>query len=64
MYRPWIFARDQVRKIEKIRDDDSCTPSITIAVAKMHESSMTEYLSEEVCFRIKFLLEFGTYESD
>ncbi|GJY19845.1 DNA polymerase epsilon catalytic subunit A [Tanacetum coccineum] len=48
MHRPWTFARDQVRKREKIRDDDSCTPSITVAAAEIYESSMTEYLSEEI----------------
>lgn len=64
MYRPWKFAVDQVRKRAKIRDDDSCTPSITAAAAEIFESSMTEYLSEQVQFRIKFLLKSGTYDSD
>ncbi|PWA95928.1 DNA polymerase epsilon catalytic subunit [Artemisia annua] len=48
MYRPWKFALDQVRKRAKIRDDDSCTPSITAAAAEIFESSMTEYLSEQI----------------
>ncbi|GKE17902.1 DNA polymerase epsilon catalytic subunit A [Tanacetum coccineum] len=48
MHCRWTFARDQVRKRAKIRDDDSCTPSITAAAAEIYESSMTEHLSEEL----------------
>lgn len=48
MYLPWKFAQDEVRKRAKIREDESCTQSITAATAEIFESCMTEHLRKKV----------------
>ncbi|PWA94332.1 DNA polymerase epsilon catalytic subunit [Artemisia annua] len=48
IYLPWKFAQDQANKQTNIRDDDSCTPSITAAAGEMFQSCMTEDLREKI----------------
>nr|XP_043613660.1 DNA polymerase epsilon catalytic subunit A-like [Erigeron canadensis] len=48
MYLPWKFAQDETRKRATIREDDSCTPSITAAAAENFESRMTDHLRKKI----------------
>ncbi|KAK6936184.1 DNA polymerase epsilon, catalytic subunit A, C-terminal [Dillenia turbinata] len=48
MYIPWMFAQEQAAKRTSSTDDDSCTPSITAAVAETSEQHMTKYIKEQV----------------
>lgn len=56
MYLPWKFAQVEVKKRATIRDDDSCTPSITAAAAEVFESCITEHLREKVQIRMNSLI--------
>ncbi|KAJ0887133.1 putative DNA-directed DNA polymerase [Helianthus annuus] len=48
LYLPWKFAQDQASKRANVRDDDSCTPSITAAAAETFQSSVTEHLRKQI----------------
>ncbi|KAM0031519.1 putative DNA-directed DNA polymerase [Helianthus debilis subsp. tardiflorus] len=48
LYLPWKFAQDQASKRANVRDDDSCTPSITAAAAETFQSSFTEHLRKQI----------------
>ncbi|KAJ7947962.1 DNA polymerase epsilon catalytic subunit [Quillaja saponaria] len=48
MYMPWNYAQKQAANRASLQDDDSCTPSITVAAAETFESHMTEYLKGQI----------------
>lgn len=48
MYIPWKYAQEQAAIRASLRDGKSCTPSITAAAAESFETSLTEYLKEQI----------------
>jgi hypothetical protein len=51
LYIPWKFMKEQVAAQATIRDDTSCTPSVTIMAAENLEGQVIEHLRDKVtCF--------------
>ncbi|KAL6634447.1 hypothetical protein ACP70R_027118 [Stipagrostis hirtigluma subsp. patula] len=48
LYIPWKYMKEQVTARATIRDDTSCTPSITVMAAENLEGEVTEYLRNQI----------------
>ncbi|CAN6479373.1 unnamed protein product [Victoria cruziana] len=48
IYIPWKYAKEQSAIRAASRDDSFSTPSVTVAVARIHESDVTEFLKEQI----------------
>lgn len=48
MYIPWKFSQEQAAIRDASRDDNFCTPSITVTAAETFESRITEFLKEQI----------------
>lgn len=48
LYIPWKYLREQVASRMSARDENTCTPSITIAASETFQACITEYLKEQV----------------
>lgn len=48
LYIPWKFMKEQVATQATIRDDISCTPSITVMAAENLERQAIEHLCDKV----------------
>ncbi|OEL31457.1 DNA polymerase epsilon catalytic subunit A, partial [Dichanthelium oligosanthes] len=48
LYIPWKFMKEQVATQATIRDDTSCTPSITVMAAENLEGQVIEHLRDKI----------------
>ncbi|AQK71203.1 DNA polymerase epsilon catalytic subunit A [Zea mays] len=48
LYIPWKFMKEQVAAQATIRDDTSCTPSVTIMAAENLEGQVIEHLRDKI----------------
>ncbi|KAK3158029.1 hypothetical protein QOZ80_2AG0131930 [Eleusine coracana subsp. coracana] len=48
LYVPWKYMREEIAKRATIRDDTSCTPSITVMAAENLEGQVIGYLCDQI----------------
>jgi hypothetical protein len=63
LYIPWKYIREEVAKRATVRDDTSCTPSITVMAAENLEGQVIGYLCDQVILFI-LLSKLCSFEVD